>query len=260
MRVPLPTFVLLAGILAATPVDSYIAHAVFFDNAHLRWIGAQGWWTNEFLHTGGRWAVRALVAAVLLLWLTTWLRPGLGALRRPAAYFIVAAILSIGIVGVLKTVTNVHCPWDLTEFGGQFPFVDLFAARDSALRPGQCFPAAHASSGYALMALYFVLRERNEALGRIGLALGVLTGTIFGIAQQSRGAHFLSHDVWSAFIVWAICASLYTFAFKARLWNGTSDNEAGLKEYDAPVASSPVDADVLGLRHGTRGFARPARE
>jgi membrane-associated PAP2 superfamily phosphatase len=45
-------------------------------------------------------------------------------------------VLAIGCVGVLKTVTNVDCPWDLVPFGGKFPLVALFADRADALRAG----------------------------------------------------------------------------------------------------------------------------
>ena len=31
---------------------------------------------------------------------------------------------------------------------------------------------------------------------------GLVIGISFGLAQQLRGAHFLSHDVWSAAICW----------------------------------------------------------
>ncbi len=41
---------------------------------------------------------------------------------------------------------------------------------------------------------------------------------MFGIAQQARGAHFVSHDLWSAFLVWTVTLSIYAFAFRARLW------------------------------------------
>lgn len=31
-----------------------------------------------------------------------------------------------------------------------------------------------------------------------------MLGLTFGITQQLRGAHFLSHDLWSAALCWAI--------------------------------------------------------
>jgi membrane-associated PAP2 superfamily phosphatase len=41
----------------------------------------------------------------------------------------------------------------------------------------------------------------------LGFALGL--GGVFGLAQQLRGAHFLSHDVWTLMICWLIALALY---------------------------------------------------
>ena len=43
---------------------------------------------------------------------------------------------------------------------------------------------------------------------------GLSTGLAFGLAQQARGAHFVSHDLWSAFLVWTLTLSVYAFAFR----------------------------------------------
>jgi membrane-associated PAP2 superfamily phosphatase len=222
LRLPLLWFALLAPVFATTPLDEIVAHGLFFDEARSQWIGANSWWTNDLLHHDGTLLIRALAAGCLLLWSATWVRPQWRELRRPALYFFLSLGLSVGVVGLLKAVTNVDCPRDLSEFGGAFPFIHLFADRPDALRHARCFPAAHASSGYALVALYFALRERSRWASRLGLAAGLVTGLIFGFAQQSRGAHFVSHDVWSAWLVWTVSLSLYTFAFKARLWNTAS--------------------------------------
>jgi membrane-associated PAP2 superfamily phosphatase len=224
LQVQLAAFVVLAVVFATTPLDVTIARAVFYDAAHAQWIGASSWTINQLLHTGGRWTIRVALALALAFWIATYVERDWRPLRRPAAFFTIAALLSIGIVGLLKTLTNVDCPWDLVPFGGRFPYVELFADRPDALRPAQCFPAAHASSGYALLALYFTFRERHAALAKLGLALGLLTGLTFGLAQQARGAHFVSHDVWSAFLVWLVTLSVYTFAFRARLWGSVPDD------------------------------------
>ncbi|MGH8235910.1 MAG: phosphatase PAP2 family protein [Steroidobacteraceae bacterium] len=231
---PLAVFVVLATVFAVTPLDEHIAHAVFFDAINARWVGGDAWVANELIHTGGRWAIRALLALVLALWIATYVERDWRPLRRPAAFFTIAALLSIGVVGLLKTVTNVDCPWDLAPFGGRFPYVELFADRPAALlRTGRCFPAAHASSGYALLALYFVFRERQATLAKLGLGLGLLAGLIFGVAQQARGAHFVSHDLWSAFLVWTVTLSTYAFAFRARLWK-SEEHEAAVPRRLAP--------------------------
>jgi membrane-associated PAP2 superfamily phosphatase len=246
LRLPLILFLLLASALATSSVDLRIAHALYFDETSMRWIGADSWWTNDLIHHGGAW----LAAASLILWAATWWRPQWQELRRPALYFFLSLGLSIGVVGLLKTLTNVDCPRDLSEFGGAFPYIHLFAHRPEALRHARCFPAAHASSGYALLALYFALRERSRWASRLGLAAGLVMGLIFGIAQQARGAHFVSHDVWSAWLVWTISLSLYTFAFKARLWTSTSvcqlQNRSQWEHNEASAAARlvPVDGDA----------------
>ncbi len=234
-RTPLLCFALLAGVLATTSADVAIANALFFDAPRQHWIGADSWWTNDFLHTGGRWAIRGIVLVALAIcvvagWSSHW-----RSLRRPAAYFVSSIVLSVAFVGLLKVLTNVDCPWDLAPFGGEYPFVHLFADRPDSLPSAHCFPAAHASSGYALLASYFALRERSAVLACCGLATGLLTGLAFGFAQQARGAHFVSHDVWSAFIVWVIALTLYVFAFHARLWDTSSrqlEDQIEHTEYD----------------------------
>lgn len=218
LRAPLLLFASIAPLLAASSLDLSIAHALFYDEGSLQWIGTGSWWTNELVHRGGSWLIRAIGAFAILIWVASWLRPPLQRLRRPALFFIMSLTLSIGLVAFMKAVTNVDCPRDLTEFGGAFPFIHLFEHRPAFLRQAHCFPAAHASSGYALLALYFLLRERSRRAARMGLAIGLGVGLVFGFAQQARGAHFVSHDIWSAMLVWMVSLSLYTFGFKQRLW------------------------------------------
>jgi membrane-associated PAP2 superfamily phosphatase len=253
LQIPLAIFVVAATVFAVSHLDEYLARALFFDSATGQWVGSHDWVTNQFIHTGGRWAIRAIVALVLAFWVATFAQRDWRALRRPAAFFTVSVLLSIGVVGLLKTVTNVDCPWDLAPFGGSFPYVQLFADRPDALRAGRCFPAAHASSGYALVALYFALRERHARLAKCGLGLGLLTGLTFGLAQQARGAHFLSHDLWSAFLVWTVTLSVYALAFRARLWE-SEEHEAAPARRLAPGVHFAGDSG-LGA-----GLARAARQ
>lgn len=236
LRVPLAAFLIAASAFATSSADVAIADTLFFDASRMQWLGAHSWWINEFLHTGGRWLIRGLVGAALVLWVSAHAKGELRTLRRPTAYFTISVVLSVGCIGLLKVLTRIDCPWDLQHFGGRFAYTGLLEALRSDLlgtatqaseHRAACFPAAHASSGYALLALYFVLRERSRRLARLGLACGLCLGCIFGLAQQSRGAHFASHDLWSAFLVWTISLSLYSFAFGGWLWVRPSWRPAG---------------------------------
>jgi membrane-associated PAP2 superfamily phosphatase len=257
LRAPLAVFVLFAAILGSTSMDLQVAHALFYDEVHSHWRGQDNWLVNEVIHTGGRWFIRAVIAVTLAALTASFWNDKLRAVRRPLAYFALSVILCVAIVGGLKTVTNVDCPWDLRDFGGNFPFVHLFAHRPHDLRAGRCFPAAHASSGYALMALYFVFRERSRKWSRAGLVLGILAGLSFGIAQQSRGAHFLSHDLWSAMLVWVVATTLYMFGFGARLWNFIGYRSADYKN-EAAVATHRLAVDGASDLQSGAGAVRGA--
>jgi membrane-associated PAP2 superfamily phosphatase len=138
--------------------------------------------------------------------------------RRAIGYFAACMAVVPLVVGGLKEATNVDCPWDLAGFGGDRPYVHLLGDRPDGLPRAACFPGAHSSSAFALFALYFAglgLGRRRLAWG--GFALAFALGALFSFGQQARGAHFLSHDLWSAFIAWTICLALYRWAFGGRL-------------------------------------------
>lgn len=246
VRWPLAAFGFTALWISLFDLDLALARWAFFDAATLHWRGAGTWWADDLIHDAGRWFVRVIAACAVGVWIATFVNRRLWRWRRPAAYLASAMVLTVGIVGLLKTITNVDCPWDLLPFGGKFPYEPLFADRPDGLRHAQCFPAAHASSGYSLMALYFLARERSGYAARLGLIVGIVTGLVFGLAQQSRGAHFLSHDLCSAMLAWLIPSALYSFAFRRRAWSAKnwpptaqSVHSSGFPSIDA---ESPINA------------------
>jgi membrane-associated PAP2 superfamily phosphatase len=204
-------FLLLAfALLEIGQFDRPIATALFFA-ADRGWLGAGSgdWWAHDLLHGAGRWVVRGVAVAALATWALSFKVARLTPWRREALYVFVAIAASTALVGTLKVLTNVDCPWDLSGFGGDRPYVALFSDRPAYLPRAQCFPGAHSSSGFALMSLYFALRGRHRLAARWALALGLCVGIAFSIGQQARGAHFLSHDLASAALVWGVLLALY---------------------------------------------------
>lgn len=214
---PLLAFTVVLGALEVFSLDRVLARAWYFDVRSAQWLGsgAGEWWARELLHTGGRWLVRGVAALTLAVWVLSFKVDGLRPWRRHAGFAFLAMLLATLVVGGLKSVTNVDCPWDLAGFGGHNPYVALFADRPDALPPAQCFPGAHASSGFALMCFYFVFRDRSRRLANWALAWAIVVGVAFSIGQEARGAHFLSHDLTSAAIVWFVQLGLYA-AFQRR--------------------------------------------
>ena len=207
--VPLLTTVALLAVLAALNADHRIAQALFFDDATQRWIGRDNFWANEFLHRGGRNLMRLIAVLAIVGWVASfysrWLKPR----RRALGYLALCLAIVPLTVGALKETTNVDCPWDLQGFGGERPEIHWYQDRPDGLPRAACFPGAHSSSAFALFAFYFLLLTHHPQRARLVLGAVLLIGTAFSLAQQSRGAHFVSHDLVSALIAWLICFALY---------------------------------------------------
>jgi membrane-associated PAP2 superfamily phosphatase len=198
------------AVVEIAQLDRPIANALFYA-APRGWLGAGAgdWWAHDLIHDGGRWVVRGVAAAALVAWVLSFRVMRLAAWRREAGYVFLAIVAATALVGILKVLTHVDCPWDLAGFGGDRPYVALFADRPDYLPRAQCFPGAHSSSGFALMSLFFALRGRCRRWARWALAAGITTGTVFSLGQQARGAHFFSHDLASAALVWWMLLALY---------------------------------------------------
>ena len=128
--------------------------------------------------------------------------------RRASFYLALCILLTTVLVGLGKKITNVDCPWDLQRYGGSYPYVHIFSDRPDELPRGGCFPGGHSSGGFSLLALYFLLRRYRKDLRWFGLSTGAAVGLLFSLGQAVRGAHFLSHDLWSAAIAWTIALLL----------------------------------------------------
>jgi membrane-associated PAP2 superfamily phosphatase len=127
--------------------------------------------------------------------------------------FIVFSLAFIPLtVAGLKQITNVYCPYELNIYNGDKPYVKLFEKYpDNIKTKGKGFPAGHASGGFALMCLFFVMKRKKH-----GFMIGFFTGWIMGLYQMMRGAHFLSHTIVSMWIAWFILIIVYPIIFKEK--------------------------------------------
>lgn len=174
-----------------------------------RWAWQNAYLTEHLLHRFGRDLSLAAWLGALALWIGALQRPAWRHRRRPLAYLLLSTALTVALVSALKHATAIDCPWDLQRYGGDRPYLSLFAARPPGLGKADCFPAGHASAGYAWVALYFCLLMARPQRRWLGLAVGLGAGLVFGFAQQWRGAHFLSHDLCSLAIAWFVALALY---------------------------------------------------
>ena len=153
-----------------------------------------------------------------------------GVLRRltqaERSGMVIGTLLGLLAIAVMKQTSHTSCPWDLAEFGGTGTYVShwWWGVRDGG--GGHCFPAGHASTGFALMSGYFGLRRQAPRAARWWLIGALATGFGLGLVQQMRGAHFTSHTLWTAWICWTV-TGIADLALRHR---------ARLRTMPAPVA------------------------
>lgn len=213
---PLVAFVALAWLFEATDLDLRLSDP-FYDFSARQWTYQQAWWAKGLIHRVGRDAIALVFIGCLCVWPASWIGPRPRPWRRAATYLALVIALVTGTVGLAKACSVHHCPWSIDRYGGQAPRVGLFEALPAGIAPGRCFPAAHASGGFSLLGLYFVFRERGRTWAATGLVLGLGLGTLYGFGQVARGAHFVSHNVWTAAIAWGLALWLYAGPFGGRL-------------------------------------------
>lgn len=212
---PLAMTLLASAVLMGAGGDQWLADQWYHLEGQ-QWALQNAWFTTHLIHQAGKWtsSVAALVAIVLCF--HAWRSERAAGWRWPLLYLVLAVALGTGLVSLLKSLTNMDCPWDLTRYGGTRAFIGLFATRPPGMPRGVCFPGGHSSAGFAWISLYFFARMVRPAWRWRGLAVGLLAGGVFGVSQQLRGAHFLSHDLWTLAICWMVSLALYLLIQRVR--------------------------------------------
>lgn len=172
---------------------------------------------SEVMHDGGKHLMLVLAILVLVIAAASYKVDALKAYRRPLAYLAVALLVGPLLISSLKQVTHVDCPWNLTRYGGSNPYLSLFEPHPGTYEYGKCFPAGHASAGYGLLAFYFFFLQVRPSWSKPALLVALGVGMLFGLTQQLRGAHFLSHDLATVAICWFCSLSLYGLFFRNQL-------------------------------------------
>ena len=219
IALPLIVGLVLAFIYPNTALDAWLIQP-FYDGHALVFPLKNDSFLENVMHKG----LRDLMIVVSLMMLGFWifgLKVWNFALKnqngshwskvyhRQFLWIFVAMVISTSTISVLKRLSMHSCPWDLLAYGGNQPWIPLFGHLPAAAKMGHCFPGGHASGGFALIAIYFGFRDSLPKVAKAGLILGLLIGFAMGWGQMMRGAHFMSHNLWTAWIVWMILLAQY---------------------------------------------------
>ena len=155
------------------------------------------WLAKGVLHDAA--AKFSVVLAILLMGynIAQWFKP-IASIRTiiSARYLMWSWLCATLAVAQLKSITKLPCPWNISEFGGNSEYIGLLNVFSSDYPVGHCFPSGHVTGGYGLIGLVFIAVLYGKPV-RHGLLPVLLLGLLYGGAQMVRGAHFISHDLFS---------------------------------------------------------------
>jgi len=196
------TLVALALLIAwdSTSLDLVLARLV---GTPMGFPWRNDWFLVKVMHEGAKSLSWLLVIGLFagIRWPVSVLRL---LARRERVQLALTVLASVLVVSLIKRHSATSCPWDLQAFGGVARYVShwSFGVRDGG--GGECFPAGHASAAFAYVGGYFAFRRAAPRVARIWLGVALAAGLVLGLSQQLRGAHFMSHTLWTAWICWTV--------------------------------------------------------
>ncbi len=188
-----------------TPLDLWLQQ-FFFDTHGHHWVLSASERISHLIFYDAPRLLFTLFVLVLGISLLFARRLGISADNaRNMRIVLLSLILVPGCVSLLKTATDVACPRDLTMFGGNVAYASVFehhAKSSETHARRRCFPAGHASGGFALMSLSFLFSTRRNR--RRAMYFGLTVGWTTGIYKILIGDHFIGHTVISMCLAWTI--------------------------------------------------------
>ncbi|MDB5792223.1 MAG: acid phosphatase [Massilia sp.] len=195
-----------------TDIDLVLADAAFDLNANVfPWRHA--WLTEKFNHVIIKWIFLLIGLGFTGLVAVDTIHPlkSLNAVNRLRTRIVALSALFVPIViSSLKQVSSSHCPWDLLRYGGTQPYIRILDTLPFGAVAGHCLPAGHASSVLWILSLTVYWLPEYSRAARAAASMAIAFGGTVGLLQQLRGAHFLTHTLWSIWISCAIIILLIT--------------------------------------------------
>lgn len=152
-----------------------------------------------------------IIVNVLILFglIIGWKKPFLSRYRKGLLIVLLSSIFVPVIVGSLKATTNIPCPKNLEIYGGVYPHTCVWEKYPSTFcnqKRIKCWPAGHASGGFALLSLYYLFRKRRTKMIAVWGAMAL--GWSMGTYKMLIGDHFLSHTVITMIMAWLIISAI----------------------------------------------------
>ena len=215
------TAILLIAVIALfefTDLDIFIQN--FFYN-----FETKNWLINKdepilkfFFYDGIKNLLILFALAILFSLLFLRKRSFVQEYKKGLIIVLLAAIFVPVIIGSLKAITNTPCPCNIVNFNGKYPEIKVFDSYPKDFiqtSKAKCWPAGHASGGFALMALFFLFKTPINQ--KRALITALVIAWSMGTYKMLLGDHFLSHTIITMIMAWLIILIIVKFTqFKQR--------------------------------------------
>ncbi len=202
----LTAFVLLTSIVyfGMSEIDIVVQDSFYNFQTH-HWILDWSLQPYKFIFYDGAKRFLILFAVTLLIVSLIFRKKAfVQQYKRGIIIILLSAIFVPSITGILKNNTNMPCPKNEIRYGGVYPKTAVWEKYPSDFKKPhtKCWPAGHASGGFALLSLFFFFKRKRNRF--IGLGIGLFAGWSTGLYKMLIGDHFLSHTVITMILAWLI--------------------------------------------------------
>lgn len=169
-----------------------------------QWVLSNNAEPYHFIFYSGAKKLLIFLAVILLIVLLFFRKnPTIKPYTKGLLIVILSAIFVPSITGGIKKYSNMPCPKHEIHYGGKYPHTAVwqrYKAPYTKLKNIRCWPAGHASGGFALMSLFFLFkRKRNKILA---LVAAIIIGWSMGTYKMLIGDHYFSHTFITMLLTW----------------------------------------------------------
>jgi membrane-associated PAP2 superfamily phosphatase len=199
--------ILIAAVLffGLSGTDIWLQGHFYNPQTH-QWIVDSNNGVLKFIFYDGIKRLLIIVAVLFLLGLLIgWKKEWMRFYRRGFIIVVLSSIIVPFVVGSLKNVTNMPCPKSLDIFDGTYPHTcvwEKYHTKDCHLEKQKCWPAGHASGGFALLSLVFLFHSRKNKM--IAGSVAMVIGWSMGTYKMLIGDHFMSHTIITMILAWLL--------------------------------------------------------
>ena len=210
-QIPTMVLLLIASIFffAYSPIDMWIQDHLFNTITH-HWTLDRNLQPYRFIFYDGIKAILLLFAFILLILLIFFRKKKFVLPYKQGLLIVVLSAIMVPLsVSTLKRYTNMPCPKHSIHYGGIYPETKVWEPYPASFTHSgtvKCWPAGHASGGFALLSLFFLFKGRKNRRRSILFALSV--GWVMGGYKMLIGDHYFSHTWITMILSWLLILSI----------------------------------------------------